>query len=72
LPGRLSPTIFIYCSEQALKAADKQLEQKYALKAGGNDFDCAVRRVAQVLNIRPDEVTAYGKSPQKVKASALL
>jgi hypothetical protein len=31
------------------------------LKAGGYDFDCAVQRVAQVLNIRPDEVTAYGK-----------
>jgi putative transposase len=57
---------------QVLKAADEQLEQKYALKAGGYDFDCAVQRVAQVLNIRPDEVTAYGKSPQTVKARALL
>jgi putative transposase len=55
-----------------LKAADEQLEQKYALKASGYDFDCAVHRVAQVLGMRPDEVTAYGKSPQTVKARALL
>ena len=31
------------------------------MKAIGYDFDCAVQRVAQALNIRPDEVTAYGK-----------
>lgn len=28
--------------------------------------------VVQVLRMRPDEVTAYGKSPQTVKARALL
>ncbi len=57
---------------RVLKAADEQLEQKYALKAIGYDFDRAVQRVAHVLVMRPDEVTAYCKSPQTVKARALL
>ena len=57
---------------QVLKAADEQLEQKYALQASGYDFDCAVQRVAQVLGMSPDGVTAYDKSPQTVKARALL
>jgi putative transposase len=48
------------------------LEQKYALKAGGYDFDSAVQRVAQVMCMSTEEVTAYDKSPQTVKARALL
>jgi putative transposase len=32
-------------------------QEDFYLKAGGYDFVCAVQRVAQVLNIRPDEVT---------------
>lgn len=55
-----------------LKAAGEQLEQKYALRASGYDFDSVVQRVAQVLSVKSDEVTAYGKSPQTVKARALL
>ena len=55
-----------------LKAADEQLEQKYALKAKGYDFDCTVQRVAKVLDMEPDKVTGYGKSPHTVKARALL
>ena len=57
---------------RVLKAAGEQLEQKYALKAGGFDFDSAVQRVAQVMCMRTEEAIAYGKSPQTVKARALL
>ncbi len=58
--------------ENVLKAAEEKLEQKYALDAQGYDFDRAVQRVAQVLDMEPNEVTAFGKSPQTVKARALL
>ena len=57
---------------RVLKAAGEQLEQKYALKAGGYDFDSAVQRVAQIMCMSTEEVTAYDKSPQTVKARALL
>lgn len=55
-----------------LKAANESLEQKYYLKTKGYDFNRTVDRVAQVLDMAPDEVTAYGKSPKTVKARALL
>jgi hypothetical protein len=42
------------------------------LKISGYDFNRVVQRVAQLLDMVPDEVTAYGKSPQTVKARALL
>ena len=52
--------------------ADELLEQKYALRASGYDFVSVVQRVAQVMGVKADEVTVYGKSPQTVKARALL
>lgn len=55
-----------------LKMADEEFEKKYELKAKGYDFDRVVRRVSQVLGMGPDEVMAYGKSPARVKARALL
>jgi putative transposase len=58
--------------ENVLKAAEEALEEKYALKAGGYDFDRTVARVAEVLGISPEQVTAFGKSPQTVQARALL
>jgi REP-associated tyrosine transposase len=36
------------------------------------DFDRVVSRVAEVLGLAADQVTAFGKSPQTVKARALL
>ena len=58
--------------EKALQAAEEKLEQKYALKVQGYDFERVVQRVAQVLGMEPKEVTALGKSPRTVKARALL
>jgi len=42
------------------------------LKARGIDFAQVVFRVAEVMQITPDRVTAYGKSPQTVQARSLL
>jgi len=58
--------------ENVLKTAGEALEEKYDLKARGYDFDRAVSRVAEVLGLPPDRVTAFGKSPQTVEARALL
>jgi putative transposase len=58
--------------ENVLKMAGEALEEKHDLKARGYDFDRVVLRVAEVLGLAPDRVTAYGKSPQTVEARALL
>ncbi len=58
--------------ENVLRSAEEALEEKYALKAMGYDFDRAVERVAEVMDMAQGQVTAFGKSPQTVKARALL
>ncbi len=58
--------------ENVLKSAEEALEEKYELKARGYDFDWAICRVAEVLDMPPAQVTAFGKSPQTVKARSLL
>jgi putative transposase len=58
--------------ENVLDLAKEAFEEKYELKARGYDFDRAVLRVAEVMGMHPDQVTALGKSPQTVKARSLL
>ena len=58
--------------ESVLKSAGKALEEQYELKARRLDFGWVVCRVAGVMGMSPDQVTALGKSPQTVKARALL
>ena len=55
-----------------LKAADEQLEQRYALKAKGYDFKAVVSTVAEIMDIEPDAVLSRSRSPQTVKARSLL
>jgi hypothetical protein len=58
--------------ESVLKSAEEALEEKYALKASGYDFDRAVARVAEVMGMSAEQVKAFGKSPPTVKARSLL
>ena len=58
--------------ETVLRLAEEGLEQKYDLKARGYDFDRVVERVAEVMSMGIEKVTAFGKSPQTVKARGLL
>jgi REP element-mobilizing transposase RayT len=58
--------------EMVLESAEEALEAKYALKARGYDFDRAVVRVAEVMGVTVEQVTAMGKSPQTVQGRALL
>ena len=58
--------------ENVLKSAEEALEEKYELNARGYDFVWVVSRVAEVMDIIPARVTAFGKSPQTVRARSLL
>ena len=58
--------------ENVLKSASEALEESYELKARGYDFNRVISRVAESMGMPPEEVTAFGKSPQTVKARALL
>jgi putative transposase len=58
--------------EMVLASAQEKFEEKYLLKSRGINFDQLIVRVAEVMNIEPDQVTAYGKSPQTVQARSLL
>lgn len=58
--------------ETVLASTREALEEKYLLKTRGIDFDQVVLRVARVMKLSPDQVTAYGKSPQTVQARSLL
>jgi len=58
--------------ETVLASAREAFEEKYLLQARGIGFDQVVTRVAEVMKLTPDEVTAYGKSPRTVKARSLL
>ena len=59
-------------AENVLKAAEEELEQTYDLKARGYDFDRVAQRVAKIMAMEIEQVMAFGKSPQTVKARSLL
>ena len=58
--------------ETVLKSSKETFEQKYELKTRGYDFNRVKERVAEVFNLKIEEVTAHDKSPQTVKARSLL
>lgn len=58
--------------ENVLKSAEESFKQKYELKARGFDFDRVKERVAEIMGIKPEEVIAWDKSPQTVRARSLL
>lgn len=58
--------------EKILKASEESFEQKYELRARGVNFKHVKERVAEIMGITPEEVTARDKSPQTVRARSLL
>ena len=58
--------------KQILESAEEALAMRYDLEARGYDFNRVVERAAEVMGMHVDQVTAYGKSPQTVKARSLL
>lgn len=51
---------------------DEAFDQRYEIKARGIDFNKVKERVAEIMDITPEDVTAYDKSPQTVQARSLL
>jgi putative transposase len=58
--------------ETVLKTAQEELEQKNDLKNKGYDLDRVAQRVAELMSMEIEQVTAFGKSPQTVEARSLL
>ena len=58
--------------EKVLKFAQELLEEKYGLKKRGYDFDKAVERVSELMDMDVSQVLAFDKAPKTVQARALL
>ncbi len=58
--------------EKVLKSAQESLEEKYGLKNRGYDFDKAVERVSELMDMDVSQVLAFDKAPKTVQARALL
>ena len=58
--------------EQILSATEKQMEQKYALLAGGMDVDKIAQRVSELAEVDVSAMMAKRKEPWRVKALSLL
>jgi putative transposase len=55
-----------------LAAGRERLQRRYYIKAQGYDFNRLADRVAQLLDMQPEDVLASGKHPSTVKARSLL
>jgi predicted XRE-type DNA-binding protein len=58
--------------ESVLKAQDEQMEQRYKLQAQGYDFEKVVSRIAEVFDIKADQILSAGKQPQRVNSRSLV
>ena len=58
--------------ESVLKAQDEQMEQRYKLQAQGFDFENVVSRVAEVLDIKADQILIADKQHQRAKSRSLV
>jgi hypothetical protein len=58
--------------ENVLQSAEEALGLKCELISKGYDFNRVAKRVAEVMGMDVEQVTAYGKSPQTVNARSLL
>jgi DNA-binding transcriptional regulator YdaS (Cro superfamily) len=58
--------------EEVLSQANEQMEQKYRLAAEGFDLDRAVKRVAKLMDISPEDVMDSGKGRRSVQARGVL
>jgi REP element-mobilizing transposase RayT len=58
--------------ESVLKESNERLERKYHLKAKGYDFSTVVERVAQLLDLKVNDILRPGKQRQIVKARSLI
>ena len=58
--------------DSVISQSGEQYERRDRLKRQGFDLDRIAARVAEVLNMEPDEVFSKGRQDRKVKARSLL
>lgn len=58
--------------QSVLERENEHLEGRYRLKRLGYDFDRVVGRVAQLFEMKKDEILRPGKQPEKVRARSLV
>jgi len=58
--------------ESILEEHNERLEQRYRLQMQGYDVDKVVERVAELFELKSEEVLSSSKQPQRVKARSLL
>ena len=58
--------------DSVISQADEQFERRHKLKREGFDLHRIAERVAEVLEIEPDEVLSKGRQARKVKARSLF
>jgi chromosomal replication initiation ATPase DnaA len=58
--------------DSVISQSEEQYERRYELKRQGFDLERIADRVAQVLEIEPDEVFSKGRQNRKVRARSLL
>ncbi|NIS78970.1 MAG: transposase [Anaerolineales bacterium] len=58
--------------KEVLRQAEEQLERRYHLKASGLDFDKIVDRVADLMDMKREEVLASGKYKKAVEARSIV
>ena len=54
-----------------LARAEEEMEQKYRLQAKGYDLDYVIQRASGIFNIPAEEVTTFGKQPERVQARSV-
>jgi putative transposase len=58
--------------DSVISQSEEHYERRHRLKRQGYDVDRVAERVAEVLEINPDEVFSKGRQDRKVKARSLL
>ena len=58
--------------EAVLKAQNERLERRYRLQLQGFDFDHAVSRVAQIFELKPQDILSTVRERQRTKARSVL
>ena len=58
--------------ESLLSKADEKYERRYLLKRRGYNLDTIARRVADIYEMKPNEIFSKAKQQQKVQAKSLF
>ena len=58
--------------EAVLSQAEVQLQQNYQMKAEGYDFEKLIQRVAEIMDMRSEEILHSGKDRKRTQARSML